>query len=369
MRARWTRWTVLLVVLALFVTTACGNNDEIVLEATFDDTVELVPRHMVMTADVPIGTVADIELTDDFRSHITLRVQPGTGLPDEVRAMVRKTQVLGEYYVDIIPVSDSGELHEGSIVETGEVNDLETLIGEGTDLLAYLAADQISAAVYAGATTFGGRGSTFGSMLTNLEQWISRYGDRETEVIRLIDAFDDLLETITPERESATETLAALGRNSEAFRQESDRLLDALEDVRRLALVSERIMREHREESETFWRVFRQFLEQITRIDGALSGWLRTWPMHNLHTPNAIVGDHAQLVADLIVAHAVGDDPEGNDNSRTTTPDNPGDPSRRHPAWPGPDQCDRFHDGCEIPEGYDPPRTHRDGGPMWTDER
>lgn len=360
-------WAVLAVVMAMLTTTACGGDEELVLEATFDDVHELAPRHMVQTADVPIGSVADIELTDDFKSKVTLRVRSGTGLPDEVRAEVRKTQVLGEYYVDLIPLSDDGQLHEGSVVETGAVEGLESLVGEGADLLAYLAADQISAAVYAGATTFGGRGSTFGSMLTSLEQWITRYGTREVDVVRLIDSFDELLQVITPDREWATEALAALAENQEAFNQENERLLDALEDVRRLALVSERIMSEHREESETFWRVFRQFLEQITRIDGALSGWLHHWPMHNIHVPNAIRGDHAQLIADLIPCHTPFED--RSDNSRTCVPDNPGDPSRPHPDWPGDDQCDIRHEECEIPEGYEEPRTNRDGGPMWEGER
>jgi ABC-type transporter Mla subunit MlaD len=95
-----------------------NNDDEIVLEAVFDDVKELVPRHLVMTADVPIGTVTDVQLTDDFRALVTMEVRPDTGLPADVAAVVKRTQVLGEHHVDLVPLSDEGELESGVLTET-----------------------------------------------------------------------------------------------------------------------------------------------------------------------------------------------------------------------------------------------------------
>jgi virulence factor Mce-like protein len=350
----------------LLLAAGCANNDEITLEATFDDIGELVPRHQVMTADVPIGRVTDIELTDGYRAHVTMKVREDTGLPSDVRAVVKRTQVLGEYYVDLIPVSDNGRLESGVITETRIADELEELVAHGTEMLTYLAADQISAAVHASATIYGGRGETFGNLLSNIEIFVSRYRAGQDDVVRLIDGLDVLTAGIAPHTDDLQLTLDTLARNSAALRDEHQRLLDALENVERMANVGARIMREHREETEDFWRVFPRFLKQIVRVEGALARFIQQWPHHNLHVSNAIVGEHVQLFADLIVCHTEQEGPdEPYDPTRDCTPENPGDFGQEHEDAPELDECDAYHRGerCEAEDGT-MPRTTREGE-MW----
>lgn len=351
------------VVLALLAS-ACNGEDQIELEAVFEDVNELVPRHMVMTADVQVGTVTAIELTDDFKARVRMQVREDTGLPADVQAVVKKTQVLGEYYVDLIPVGDSGQLSSGVITDARVAGDLEDLVGAGQEFLAYLAADALSAAVHAGATTFGGRGETLGSFVSNLEVFVTRFGDRDADILRLIDGLDRLLVDITPEADTYAETLQALARSSEAFAQEDERLLDSLEDLQRLAVVSERIMREHRQEIDDFFRVFRKILDEVTRYDGAFANFLSYWPLHNLHVANGIVGEHAQLFADLVFCDTPGEDRD--DPSRSCFPHNAGQSGRPHEDFGGLNPCDFRHEGCPYPEGVQP-RTSRDGQ-MWQEE-
>jgi phospholipid/cholesterol/gamma-HCH transport system substrate-binding protein len=343
-----------------------NNDDEIVLEAVFDDVKELVPRHLVMTADVPIGTVTDVQLTDDFRALVTMEVRPDTGLPADVAAVVKRTQVLGEHHVDLVPLSDEGELESGVLTETHTADELEELVALGTEVLTYLAADQISAAVHASATIYGGRGGTFRDFLTNLEVFVSRYRAGQDDVVRLIDGLDEVTAGLAPNTDDFEATLATLARNAEALNEEHERLLDALENVERLATVGGRIMREHREETEDFWRVFPEILRQITRFEGALGTFIQQWPHHNIHTPNAIHGDFVQLFADLIICETPTEDRD--DPTRTCLPPNPGDPGQPHPQAPPLTDCDRYHLGpeCEEPGGV-PPRTTRDGE-MWSGE-
>jgi phospholipid/cholesterol/gamma-HCH transport system substrate-binding protein len=353
-------WKLLLLAcLAALVGVACGNNDDIELVAEFDDVIDLVPRHMVRAADVPIGTVPDVELTSDMRARVTMRVRGDTGLPADVRAEVKLTQVLGERYVELIPTGETGELSTGVIADTRVAGDLEELVAAGTDFLAYVAADQLSAAVHAGAIAFGGRGETFGSFLGNLEFFVQRYSARDDDILRLLDGLDLLLTEVTPQADVHTEALDALARSSRALEQEDERLLDALTEVQRLAHVGERIMREHREEIDNFWRVFRQVLEQVTAFDGALEGFLTFWPRHNLHVPNAVLNEHAQLWADFIFCDT--DSEDRDDPSRSCWPPTPGERSVEHPHTVH-DACDSHHEDCDLVDGT-PPRTRRDGGP------
>lgn len=349
--------TAVALVLAIALLPACSDGDTIELEAVFDDVVELVPRHQVKTADVTIGTVTDVELTGDHRARVRMEVRHDTGLPAEVLAEVKKTQVLGEYYVNLVPLSDEGELASGEIAATRTAGDLEELIASGTEFLAYIAADQLSAAVHAGAVTFGERGATLGSFLTNLEFFFARYGEREDDLLRLLDSVDQLLADVTPEAGAYDDALAALSRGAEALEEEDERLLDAIEDLRRLGVVGERVMREHREEIDRFWTRAEQILAELTRVDGALASFLTWWPRHNLHVRAGIFNEHGQIWADLIVCDTPTEEEEPDNITMTCDPPNPAGSSSTPPDYEI-DRCDVRHEDC----GWDvDPATDRDG--------
>jgi alanine racemase len=76
----------LLVIAATLAVVAggCATNDELRIEAVFDDVIDLVPQHMVRAGDVRVGTVTRIELTDDDRARVVMRVRTDTGLPARV---------------------------------------------------------------------------------------------------------------------------------------------------------------------------------------------------------------------------------------------------------------------------------------------
>jgi phospholipid/cholesterol/gamma-HCH transport system substrate-binding protein len=350
------RILIVVAVLSLVAGACAGNNPTIELEAVFDDVVELVPRHQVKTADVAIGTVTSVELTDDYRALVRMRVRADTGLPADVLAEVKKTQVLGEYYVNLVPLTDQGTLSSGPVTATRTAAELEELIASGTEFLAYIAADQLSAAVHAGAITFGGRGGTFGSVLTSLEQFFTRYSQREEDVTRLLDGLDMLLDGVTPVADVHGEALEAFARSARALEQEDERLLDALEDLRRLAVVGERILREHRGEIDNFWRRTELILAELTRIEDALENFLFWWPMHNLHLPAGILNEHGQIWADIIFCDTPTE--ERDNNTMTCFPPNPAQPSQPPPDYEL-DDCDVYHEGCDWPPGVEP-KTDRE---------
>src|SRR5688500_6372640 len=67
--AGWAAWTLL------------GGDDTYTLVATFDDVGDVVTGHSVQVADVRVGTITGIELTDDFRARLTLEVDRDVRLP------------------------------------------------------------------------------------------------------------------------------------------------------------------------------------------------------------------------------------------------------------------------------------------------
>lgn len=334
--------TVLALVLAL---PACAQRGgELTIQARFDDVIDLVPKASVRAGDVPIGTVTDIELTDDLQALVTMQVKDGTGLPRDTRAVLAKTSMLGERYVDLQPQGEDGSLEDGQLItDTSILTDFEDLVRSGNELLAFVAADRLGAAVQTGAVAFGGRGSLLSQFVTDLEVFVGRYEGGKNDIVRLIDELDRFTQVLERNAQDNAEAFAELARFSQALEEEDDRLLDALEDLTRLAVVGERILEEHETEIADNIRRLRVILQQVTRIDGALQNFLTWVPRHNVHLPNGIVDFNGQVWLDFIVC---GENDDQGDWSEDCTPPNPGEPGPDLPYHPFLPECWEDHEHC-----------------------
>ena len=325
------RIVTVLLVLALGLTSCgvVGGNDRIELTASYEDVGDLVTGAHVRAGDVPIGVVTGIELTDDFAAVVTLRLDQETGLPTETEAVLARTSLLGERYIDLRPLGEGGRLEDGMhLDDTRTVHEFEDLVRSGDETLALVSADLLGSAVETGAAAFGGRGGLIGRFIQDVESFVGRYEEGSDDLLRLIDTVDDLTAGLAEDAEVNAESLAVLERASRVLEEEDDRLIDALSDLTDLAESGERILADHREEIQDNIRRLRILLAQLTRIDGALSDLLTWAPRHNIHVPNGVIleegsGDHfAQVWLDFIVC-GVNDTP--GDPSRACEAPNPGE--------------------------------------------
>lgn len=283
--------------------TGCGTNDALEVRAVFEDISDLVPRGHVKIADVPVGVVAGVELTDDHRALVTLRLTEDVALPSVVRARLRKTNVLGERFVELVPDHDSGGTFDPDtvITETAFVSELEELVLAGSEVLAAVTADRIAGALEAGAVGMGGRGQTFGALLDDLTEIIVTYDRNSADLLRLIDGMEAFLADTGPQAELHGRGLEEVARALAVLEREDDRLLDTLSEVRSLSRISTDIMVTHRQRIDDFWYRFRGVAAEIARVEDDLAQFPYSWGLHNHNTIRGIKAEHAQLVADLIL--------------------------------------------------------------------
>jgi phospholipid/cholesterol/gamma-HCH transport system substrate-binding protein len=349
---RLPRFPVHLLVVVALVATACGpaGRDAIELTATFDDVGDLVTDHQVRAGDVPIGVITDIELDEQHRALVTMRVRSDTGLPAETEAALNRTSLLGERFVDLRPLGQGGSLEDGDHLEdTRVITDFEDLVASGDRVLSLVASDQLNAAIETGAIAFGGRGGLLGQFVSDVEGFVGSYNEGSNDLVRVIDALDGLSTTLAPDAEVNAEGLAVLERASRVLEEEDDRLLDALSDLTSLSENGAQLLADHRQEIDDSIRRLRILLAQITRIDGAMSDLLTWLPRHNIHVPNGVVleqgsGRHvAQVWLDFIVC-GVNDVP--GDPSRACDPPNPGQPSPPPDQYARSEECYDDLDAC-----------------------
>jgi phospholipid/cholesterol/gamma-HCH transport system substrate-binding protein len=335
MRALRHRLTVLgPVVTVVLLLSSCSpaGSDSMTLTATYDDVGGLVTQAHVRAGDVPVGTIDDIQLTEDNRAEVTMSVRRDLGLPARTEAVLARTALLGEMFIDLRPLEDGGELEDGTEIEDVRVvTEFEELVASGDVTLSAVASDQLLAAVETGAVAFGGRGGLLGQFIDDVNAFVGSYNAGADDLTALIDSVDGLTAALAPDAQLNADALAVLEQASEVLEAEDDRLLDALVDLDELSTAGDRILSEHREEIDDSVRRLRVILAQLTRVDGALENVLTWLPRHNIHVPNGVVledgsGRHfGQVWLDFVVC-GVNDDPDNAAESCDLDSPPPGEP-------------------------------------------
>lgn len=331
-----TRWLTAVVVSLSLLLAGCSSDDATVVRATFDDVADLTTNASVRLADVPIGTVADIELDSELQAMVTMEIDPEVALPGRLRARLRKTSVLGERFIDLVPVGEGGEWISGNEVEDTEVvPELEEVIQTSTDLLIAVSTDTLAGAIRSGAEGLDGRGATLGQIIDDLNAVSTTYNANSADLVRLLEGLDQFLDTVGPQAEMHGRALEEIQQFTRVLAEEDDNLVDTLVNLQDLAETGTDIMVTHQQRIDDF--VFRLdgITEELTRESTltALDRLFVNLAQHNFSTIRGVNNEHAQVVLDFIVC-GVNDEP-GDPVRACRTP-----PQGREIPTPRPTQVD-----------------------------
>ncbi|MGH2723548.1 MAG: MlaD family protein [Actinomycetota bacterium] len=291
-----------------------GGGRFIEVQATFADVGDLTESAPVMMADVQIGRVTVIELTDDNEALVTMAIDPAAGVPQGVTARTRRTSLLGERIVDLdVPeeLPDSAPmLRDGdTIPDTESRADLEDLVREGVDVLAPIVASEVATLVDEGAKGFGGQGENLRALLGNFQRIVKAYEGRTDDirgVIVSLGRFNTVLATRAAEHaRSVANSARALG----VLREEVDRLKRAVEALERLSRGARRILDDHVDAMDRFFDQMHSILDVLVKEERSINRILRWAPLHNQNTQLTEFKDFVQVYQDLIVC-GLNDDPD-----------------------------------------------------------
>jgi phospholipid/cholesterol/gamma-HCH transport system substrate-binding protein len=97
-----------------------GGSEGYALHAEFPTVGGLLRGAVVQLAGVEIGRVEAVNLTEDYRARVTLRIYPAVTLPGDTRAAIKSTGLIGERYVEIAPGTAAGRLAPGGTIRHTE---------------------------------------------------------------------------------------------------------------------------------------------------------------------------------------------------------------------------------------------------------
>ena len=268
--------------------TACGlnpfgGNGTITVTATFDDVIDLVRDHSVRYNDLTVGSVQEIDLTENHQARVTMAIDGSEHVPSEVRAEIAKTSVLGERYVALVPTSEDPAccLEDGRTIEATSVRtDLEDLIRSGSDLLVGVSADAVATTIETGAEAFGGNADLIGGFIDDVNALVSTFDDNSDDLLALIDALDRVTAAYAENAPQNAAVLADLREAAAALQDQDDQLLDTLDDATALATEASGFLSVHQDEIRNFTRRLRKVLQQVEEANGDVEQLLAVGPTY-----------------------------------------------------------------------------------------
>ena len=316
------------------------------VSATFTDVVDLVPEGAVKYNDIDVGLVESIELTEDNLALVTMQLNPNAPVPREVEAVLAKTSVLGERYVDLVPLTDSGTccIKDGTRIEQTSVrSDLEDLVAAGSDLLVNVGADAVRTTIEVGAEAFGGNEQLIAGFVDDVNVLVSTFDDNSDDLTALIDGLDRVTAAYAPNAAENAAVLADLREATAALQEQDEQLLDTLRDVTVLSDEAVGFLNEHQDEIQNFVRRLRKLLEEVEDANGSIDRLLEIGPLYTRQLTRGALNGEAQVWLDVIVC---GVQDEQGDVSRDCTPPNPGQRAPNPPYYPVPEECWDDPDPC-----------------------
>lgn len=245
------------------------------LTAEFADVVDVVPRTLVLMNDVPIGQVDEVHRVG-WHASVTMSIRRDIVLPVDTAADVRKTSLLGEKYIALLPPetgSMGGRLQDGGVIplsRTGRNPDVEEVLGSLSFLLARGGVGQLKTVSTELNAMMTGRTENLRSVLDRLDAAVGTLDDSKSQIIVAMEQVDRLTATLNKERGTIKDAFDSFGPALKVLHQQHNDLVDMLESLDKLGTVATRVINTSGDNIVEAFHLLRPTLKQLADAGDAL---------------------------------------------------------------------------------------------------
>ena len=283
---------------------ACSKG-AVEVKATFADTGDLQPRGSVQMADVRIGSITRIRLTEDFLSEVTMRVNPSARVPRDAEPVLRTSSLLGERFVELRPrgvdptagpfLADGDDLGEGD-----EAPELEFIAQEAVTVLGSVVASDVATLVQTGAEGFGGRGGELRTLVTDLATVSRTLAARTADIGRIIDGLDAATQTLASGKDELSTLLGNLAATTQVLADNRQKAIDTLAALTRVSRTGDDLIRRYRSDVDRQLRQVDAVLGEVAESQAELARFLEFLAHFVTGTPKSIPRDFTQVYQWLV---------------------------------------------------------------------
>ena len=167
-----------------------GSNP-MTIKVMFRDVLDLVPQSTVKIDDVTVGKVKKVALKG-YVAEVTVEVPGNVKLPDNARAEIRQTSLLGEKFVQLEAPTQpgSGRLSNGDTIgldRTGRNPEVEEVLGALSLLLNGGGVGQLKTIAAELNNTFGGRETEIRSVLDQIRSFMGQLDQNKQAIVAALE--------------------------------------------------------------------------------------------------------------------------------------------------------------------------------------
>jgi len=249
------------------------GDDPIKVHIMFRDVLDLVPQSTVKVDDVTVGKVSSIKLKG-YTADVTVTLPNTIDLPDNARAEIRQTSLLGEKFVSLSkPSSPTGKLGDGDVIgleNSGRNPEIEEVFSALALLLNGGGVGQLKTISEELNTAFGGREDSVRSIITQIGSFMGQLDSNKESIVTALENVNRL--SVELRRQDSTikaalDDLPAAIASVNSQRQDLVRMLQALS---RLSGVGVRVIQASKESTIDSLRNLAPVLEAFARADDNL---------------------------------------------------------------------------------------------------
>lgn len=279
------------------------GEDPTTLTIHLDDVEGLVPLANVELDNVAIGTVESIDLQeDDWSAVVTAEVRSDLGLPSDVGARVRRSSLLGEWYVELVRPDTTGAAPLGAtatipVSRTGGTAGVEEVLGALSLLLNNGGLPQLNTIMTELNAALEGNEPAVRALLAELTEFTGTLDRRRDDIVAALDGLGRLSRTLRDNDRRIAAALDELPQGLEVLADQRPQLTAMLRSLDELSAVTVRVVEQSREDVVADLELLRPVLASLRRSGSDLPDALEilgTFPF----TPAAadtVLGDYVNL--------------------------------------------------------------------------
>lgn len=281
----------------------------------FDNVLDLVPQSAVKLNDVPVGRVEDITLsspndnsgdhaTNGWTAKVTVTVNSDVKLPDNARAMIKQTSLLGEKYVDLEqPLGNpaAAPLKSGDtipITRTGSAPETEEVLGALSLLLNGGGLQQIKIITTELNKALDGNESAVRDLINQLNTFVGSIDQQKNQILDSLAKVNQLAITLNNNKKTITQALDTFPQALAVLRQNRSKLTTMLVSLSNLGTVATHVINATQRNFVASLKDLAPAVEQLTASGSNLVSALKiagTFPFPLRKTLEAVHGDYANL--------------------------------------------------------------------------
>jgi phospholipid/cholesterol/gamma-HCH transport system substrate-binding protein len=221
------------------------------IKVLFRDVLDLVPQSTVKVNDVTVGKVTKIKLKG-YVAEVTIKIPGDVKLPDNARAEIRQTSLLGEKFVSLSKPEDpsTGLLSSGDSIgldRTGRNPEVEEVLGALSLLLNGGGVGQLKTIVSELNNTFDGRESDIRSVLDQIRSFMGQLDTNKAAIVTAIENTNRLAVQLRKQDGTIKRTLDEVPAVLKSVDRQRADLVKLLQALSRLSGVGVRVIKASKE--------------------------------------------------------------------------------------------------------------------------